>query len=197
MRRLIDMYKLVISLVTVLFLAGGYFYFVPGSSDVNFTQYLPESLTRLFKEGETVELSVDQSDLTPLEEIVSQPIDAAQPQKDRVETKLDESVAKSTASSDKESVAVSTDHISEVLVTAEEQMANDTSNDASTNVTIAANQSSDIVKLESKLVEMNTSISDLDAENEKLQQRFKEMLRKNKDLALTLNRLEEKLKTPN
>jgi len=191
------MYKLVISLVTVLFLAGGYFYFVPGSSDVNFTQYLPESLTRLFKEGETVELSVDQSDLTPLEEIVSQPIDAAQPQKDRVETKLDESVAKSTASSDKESVAVSTDHISEVLVTAEEQMANDTSNDASTNVTIAANQSSDIVKLESKLVEMNTSISDLDAENEKLQQRFKEMLRKNKDLALTLNRLEEKLKTPN
>lgn len=194
------MAKLVISLVTVLFFAGGYFYFVPGSSDASFTQYLPNSLTSFFKEDEMVELSVDQSDLDPIEEVVSQPVETYKTQKDFVRKELDENVepaATSTDSSVEGSVEVATDLIPEALRTAEEKMANGASNDVPTKTIIEPIISSDLIKLENELVEMNTSIIDIDSENEKLQQKFKEMLKKNKDLAVTLGRLEKELETTN
>ena len=198
------MLKLVLSVVAVVILAGGgYFFFAPNAKDLNLMQYVPESIAAYLPAGtetEVVDLSsepfLQENSVDQTEETVSQVTEMdSDPEIIEVQPIINENIAdaadplvdkrvETNAQSAKEIITKAPIKVAEPIVQQKQQEE------------ILTKKPPEVIKLENKLVDMNSSISELDNENEKLQQKFKEMLKKNKDLALTLSQIEEKLKAP-
>lgn len=65
------------------------------------------------------------------------------------------------------------------------------------NVVQKINNSPELIKIEKQLGKMTTSINQLDSENQILQNKFKQMLKENKDLAIKLKQIDTNINTIN
>ena len=218
---------IMLTLVVVLIAGGAYRFLMGTDASTSFkiSQYLPESVNSFFQlEGDVVNSdgTVIETDLAttsespfadPVETQADNPDDTGvadlkntgveieqnnQKNANSVEAEVASDtpieVATEESNSEKklqEDVKTLAESVTETAIT-EQQALNQEAETTQQPVT-----NPEVVKLEQKLTQLKASISQFDNENEALQQKFKQMLQQNKELATRLNKLNTQLHASN
>jgi len=219
------MKKIIMLSLVVILIAGGAYRFLMDtdpSASFNISQYLPESVNNFFQlesdvvnsDGTVIEADLATTSESPFADPVqTQVVNAGVADIKNEGTEVEQNNQKDANSAEAE-VASDTP----IDVTAEESniekkpqedgktLAESVTESAITEQQ-ALNQEKDtnqksvtnpeVVKLEQKLTQLKASISQFDNENEALQQKFKQMLQQNKELATRLNKLNTQLHASN
>ena len=196
------MNKAVLALVAVAGVAGGSYYFLPNDVSNNIKQYLPESVTSFLGDSPVVEtVAIESEEITTTESVavetqafateavttMTNAVENVQGNVEQVAQDVTETVSDTvqTASSAVEQVV--TESLENEKIKAEAEVKDQA----------VADNSPEVIKLQKELGDMNKSISQLDQENMDLQNMFKEMLSKNKDLAIKLSQMDKELNSAN
>ena len=215
---------LTISLVAVLGVLGGGAYLL-SESDKNFSEYVPEPVTSLIGDylpdnfkakqqtivenvvetpqystmvEETVEVVEDSVQIEPEVQEVALPVESVQEVVDEdtqqnTQQEIEQVTEQDVEESAEQDVLEQSDENVVELAMQEIQKSLD---DASMPVEVTSNNPKAKV-IEKKIVAASTKISKLDIENKVLEEKFQNILRKNRELAKQLQEMDKQLVKPN
>ncbi len=200
---------LTISLVAALGVVGGGSYMLM-SSDKNFSEYVPESVSSLigdylpdnFKpaQQEIIDTSsgtasVKENNTTLAENSVPATFEVQQVQiqpEAIAEIQPQEIVKNSNSVVEEETIQITSDQSNESVVEIAMQEIRNDLNGVSKAVGTASNNPKATI-IENKIVTVGTKISKLDLENKELKEKFENILRKNRELAKQLQAIDKQL----
>ena len=218
---------IMLTLVVVLIAGGAYRFLIGTDASTSFkiSQFLPESVNNFFQLdsdvvnsddtvieadlattsespfAETIETQNDNPDDTGVTDLKNTGVEIEQNNQKNANSAEAEvasdtaiEVATEKSNSEKKSqedVKTLAESVTETAIT-EQQALNQETDTTQQPVT-----NPEVVKLEQKLTQLKASIRQFDNENEALQQKFKQMLQQNKELATRLNKLNTQLHASN
>jgi len=202
------MNKILLSIAAVLGLGAGAYYFLPQNQINQYAQYLPESISSfLIKE----EVDASQEVVTATEEDV-QLKDQEKFNKEIPQNAIQEGVqvhndvVQTVESAQEDQQQIRDEKIPAVEQTKQKdsQLTQQTVEKSAPQhqaplpqVSKTQNSSPEMKKIQKEIEKVQKTISKLDNENEGLQNRFQKILKKNRDLAIKLKQIDEKLGSTN
>ncbi len=171
------MKKILVSLALLVGVAAGSYMMLSKDNGFNISKYLPEPISNFIK-GDKVSQNITE------QEVLSETVELEESIVEEVQEESHEN-SQNLEHHDNEQVTQNKEAHEMSSTVADVSDQTKAVNDAK--VVIA---SPEVVKLEGELNNMNSSISKLDLENEQLQNKFKNMLKKNRELASKLKTIE-------